>query len=83
MESHWSYFFSLAHVLEKLAERKLISHKASSKTPDSFISTNTTPKIIVSSCPRTLKIYYIFLEGTIKQMENKLANVKKVDELVH
>ena len=75
--------FNPAHVLEKLAKRKPMSHKASSETPDPSISTNTTPTITVSSCPGTPKIHYTSLDGTITRMENTPANVKEVDELVH
>ena len=60
-----------------------MSHKASLETFDLFISTNTTPRITVSSYPKTLKIHYTSLDGTITQMKNTPANVKEVDKLVY
>ena len=75
--------FNPAHVLEKLAKRKPMSHKASSETFNPSISTNTTPRITVSSWLWTFKIHYTSLDGTITQIENTLANVKEIDELVH
>lgn len=59
-----------------------MSHKTSSEIHNLSISTNTTLKITISSCPRTLKIYYTSLDGnTPTNVDYQIYNEGTLDIL--